>query len=39
MQLSKNSTGYLCLQLVVDLAFTASLQLFENSNQSALTQA
>jgi hypothetical protein len=39
MQLSKNSTGYLCLQPAFHLAFTTSLQLFENSNQLALTQA
>src|SRR5215831_16163017 len=39
VQLSKNSTGYLCLQPAFHLAFTASLQPFENSNHPALTQA
>ncbi len=39
LQLSKNSTRYPCMQLAAGLALTASLQLFENSNDPALTQA
>jgi hypothetical protein len=35
MQLSKNSTGHLCLQPALALSSSAVLQLFENSNDPA----